>query len=317
MRVLVAGANGFLGRAVCAGLATAGHTVLALVRDPSRARGAFPPGTRVIGWSPPALAGPIPPARLGAFREELRETDAVVNLTGEPVVGRFSEQHRARLRASRLGPTQALVQAMAPDDDANTRRPRILVQGSAVGFYGETDHEVDESSPAGSDFLARLVADWEAAARVAEASGVRVVLLRVGVVLGRGGGALAKMLPLFKLGLGGPLGSGRQWMPWVALADVVGLVDFALGRADLSGPLNVVGPEAVTQGELAKTLGRVLHRPAILPTPAAAVRLVFGAGADLVLTGQRVFPRRAVELDYAWHHPTLEGALEAAISAES
>jgi uncharacterized protein len=291
MRIAVTGATGFIGRELCAALMRDGHQVVALTRDSRRAQAVLP-GAAVVAWGDP------PPA--------LPRVEGVVNLAGESIAGRWSDEKKRRLRESRVAGTRRLVEAIA----AAAERPAALVSVSAVGFYGDRgEEELTEASEAGGDFLAQLCREWEAEAERAEGLGLRVARLRLGVVLDRDGGALAQMLTPFRLGAGGPLGSGRQWFPWIHRADVVGLFRFALERSEAAGPINAVAPQLVRQGEFAKALGQALHRPAFVPTPAIALRLLFGEFAETLLGSQRVLPERAGALGYAYRFPQLAPAL--------
>jgi uncharacterized protein (TIGR01777 family) len=240
--------------------------------------------------------------------------DGVVNLAGESIAGRWSDEKKRRLRESRIAGTRRLVEAIA----LAAERPTVLVSVSAVGYYGDRGEEaLTEDSDPGGDFLAQLCQEWEAEAQRAEGLGLRVARLRLGVVLDRNGGALAQMLAPFRLGAGGPLGSGRQWFPWIHRADVVGLFRFALERAEAAGPINAAAPELVRQGEFAEALGRALHRPAFVPTPAFALRLLFGEFAGTLLGSQRVLPERAEALGYAFRFPQIEPALRAILDAKA
>jgi uncharacterized protein (TIGR01777 family) len=294
--VVVAGATGFVGRPLVAALKARGDTVRVLVRDPSRA----PQGAQAFAWDG---AKGKPPA------ESLAGATALVNLAGESVADKsWTPARVARLRSSRIDATTHLVEAMK---DASPR-PAAFVSSSAVGYYG-TDPEktLDESAPAGRDLLAEICRDWEQAATPAEALGVRVVLLRTGVVLGKNGGALAKMVTPFKLGVGGRLGSGKQWMSWISIDDEIGLILHAIDCAEVRGPMNAVAPAPVTNAEFTKTLGHVLHRPTLLPAPAFAIKLAFGSRALILLEGQKVEPAVAKRTAYAFRHPTLESCLRA------
>ena len=297
MRVFVTGATGFIGRALVPVLQREGHQVVAWVRSDERARNLLGADVERIQASP----------GVDALKAALSGCDAVVNLAGESILGgRWTEARRRVLADSRVLFTTELVQAIA----ATSPRPRVLVSGSAVGHYGDRASEVlNESSSPGSDFLARLCLDWEAAARRAETFGLRVVLLRTGVVLGRDGGALAQMLPPFRFGAGGPIGSGRQYTPWVHLHDLVQVIATALVDERYRGPVNGVAPEEATGREFARALGRALHRPAVLPVPALALRLIFGEAASVLLGSQRVEPQKLKEWAFTYQFPTLDGAL--------
>ena len=296
MRVTVTGATGTLGRALVGELSARRDLVTALSRDPARAG----LGVETLEWRDPK--GERPPA------EALRGREAVVHLLGETIAQRWSEDVKREVRDSRVLATRNLVAALS--DLPEAERPPVLVSQSATGFYGPRgDERIAEDEPAGRDWLADLVRDWEAEARKAPG---RVVLTRTGVVLSPSGGALEKMLPFFKLGVGGPVAGGRQYVPWVHLDDVVGAIDFCL-RSDVEGPVNVTAPEPVTNKELSRTLGRVLRRPAFAPVPALAVKTLYGEMATIVTTGARVVPERLLGLGYEFRRPELEDALSSAI----
>jgi hypothetical protein len=297
MRVLVSGSSGLVGRTLLPHLGAAGHEVVRLVRRPP------PLGPLEIAWDP--AAGRLDSAALEGF-------DAAVHLSGESIAaGRWTEARRRVLRDSRILTTRLLAEALAHA----ARRPRVLVVASATGYYGgRGDAVLDESAPPGAGFLATLCRDWEAAAAPATEAGIRVVHLRTGVVLSGAGGALPALLPLFRLGLGGPLGSGRQFFPWIALDDLVRVVDFAIGDEALHGPVNATAPGEVTNAGFTRVLARVLRRPAFLPAPAFALRLVLGEFAsEGLLSSQRVVPRRLLDAGFAFRHPELDGALRHAL----
>jgi hypothetical protein len=298
MRALVTGATGFVGRALIPRLQRDGHAVVAWVRSPARARG-------LLGADVELVHADTAPDRLVAAIEG---SDAVVNLAGEPLMGRrWTTARRAVLEKSRINITEQLVQAMA---EAKTR-PRVFVSGSAVGYYGDrADERLSEASSGGDDFLARLCRRWEHAAQDAERLGVRVVQLRTGVVLGRAGGALAQMLLPFQLGVGGPVGSGTQYLPWIHLHDLVKIIAVALVDGRYRGPVNGVAPEQATSRTFAHALGRALHRPAMLPVPALALKAIVGEAATVLLASQRVEPRALEQLEFAFDFPTLDSALE-------
>ncbi len=293
MKVFVTGGTGLIGRALCAALVERGDQVTALTRQ---AGADLPRGARpVVG--DPAVAGP--------WTEALGQADAVVHLAGEPVAaGRWTPERKARIASSRLDSTRLVAAALAAGG------PRLLVQGSAVGFYGDRGDELlDESAAPGQGFLADLSVRWEAAAAPAAAR-ARVVLVRTGIVLARQGGALPQLARPFRLFAGGPLGDGTAWQPWIHLTDQVGLLLLALDDPRASGPLNAVAPGSVRQAELARTLARVLHRPNLFPVPGAALRLVVGEMAEVLLASQRVAPAKAAALGYRFRFPALEPALK-------
>jgi uncharacterized protein len=294
LRVAVTGASGLIGKELVRRLEADGHHVLRLVRRE-------PKGPGEARWDPEA--GRVDAAALTGV-------SGVVNLAGENVGERWTAERKRRIRASRVEGTRALATAMATMDP----KPRVLVNVSAVGFYGHRrDERVDEMSKPGTGFLAEVVRDWEAAAEPAARAGIRVVLPRMGVVLSARGGALAKMLTPFRLGAGGPLGSGSQWMSWVSLQDAVDVLYLALVDDRLSGPVNAVAG-AVTNDEFVQTLGRVLNRPAILPVPGFALKLAFGQMAEeTILASQRVEHRILTQLGYSFAQPELEGALRVAV----
>ena len=299
MRVVITGATGTIGRALIAALVDRGDEAVALSRDAGRARDALGNRVQTHAWSRPGDEPPPEAALAGA--------DALVNLLGEPVAQRWSAKAKEKIRRSRVAGTRSVVQgllAFAPD-----RRPRTLLSQSATGYYGPRAEELlDEEAPAGHDFLADVVVAWEHEALIA-ATDLRVAVMRTGVVLSAAGGALAKMLPFFRLGIGGPVAGGRQYVPWVHLDDVVGAMLFCLDNPDAAGPVNLTAPTPVTNAELSRTLGRVLARPAVLPVPALALKALYGEMAQIVLTGQRVLPRRLEQLGYGFRHPDLEPAL--------
>ena len=297
MRILLTGATGFIGRALVPALQHDGHIVVAWVRSEARARARLGAEIETVN------AG----AGTAALTAELERCDAVVNLAGEPIVGaRWTDERRQTLRESRVGVTARLVEALA----AARRRPRVLVSGSAVGYYGNrADETLDETSSPGDDFLARLCQDWEAAALDAEKLGLRVVLIRTGAVLGREGGALAPMLLPFRLGLGGPMGSGQQHLPWIHLHDLVKIITVALADERIRGPVNGAAPEPATNRAFAKALGRALRRPAIVPVPAFAIRAIFGEAAAVILSSQRVDPAALRPTGFRFAFPSLTAAL--------
>jgi hypothetical protein len=298
MKILVAGASGLVGSALVPALRQQGHEVVTLVRRPVRREDE-------IAWNP--AAGELEPAALATV-------DAIVNLAGENIAaGRWSAARKEALRCSRLDSTRTLVQALA----RAAPRSRVLVNASAVGFYGDRGDEVlTEASPVGRGFLPDLCMAWEAEARAAESLGVRVVRLRLGLVLAREGGALARLLPVFRLGLGGRLGDGRAWISWIELDDLVRVISTAVADSRLDGAINAVAPGPVTNGEFTAALGQLLHRPAFLPVPRWLLKLVYGemAGATL-LARARAMPGRLGASGFAFRQPDIAAALRHVIGS--
>jgi uncharacterized protein len=303
VKVTVTGATGVIGRALVQELLERGDEVTVLSRDASRARESFQGRVEAHDWREPK-AEPPPEAALSG-------RDGVVHLLGEPVAQRWSDDAKREIRDSRVLATANLVTGLRDLPDAE--RPGVLVSQSASGWYGPRgDERVDESEPSGSDFLAGVTRDWEARARDAERLGLRVATTRTGVVLSPDGGALEKMLPFFKLGVGGPVAGGNQYVPWIHLDDVAGALAFALHDEGASGALNLTAPEPVTNKELSRALGRVLKRPAFAPVPGFAVKLLYGDMATIVTTGVRAVPTRLTELGYEFRRPDLEDAMRQA-----
>jgi uncharacterized protein len=295
VKIVLAGATGFLGQPLTQALAADGHQLIRLTRNPRNSSEA-----REVAWQPDGTAGP--------WATELDGAEVVVNLAGESIAGgRWTEARKRTLRESRLHSTASLVAAI----EHASRRPPLLLSSSAVGYYGPRGEEpIDETTPPGDDFLSRLSLAWEDAAQAARGGGTRVVLLRTGIVLEKDGGALGAMLTPFRLGVGGPLGSGCQYWPWIHRDDWVALVRFLIGRSDADGPFNATAPEPVTNEAFSKTLARVLRRPCVFRAPAFALRLAMGEMADaLLLEGQRVVPARAAELGFEFRFRHLEAAL--------
>jgi uncharacterized protein len=300
VKIAVTGASGLIGGALLTALRADGHEVLQLVRRTPRT-------AEEHRWDPEHHR--IDPALLD-------DVDAVVNLAGVPIRPRpFTSGYKLRLAASRLDSTATISEAMAAAATADPGRRRVLLSASAVGYYGDTGaRTVTEQDPAGSDFLAQLCARWEAATAPAEAAGVRVVHLRTGLVLDRSAMLMQVMGPIFRLGLGGRMGSGRQYWPWISLADEIGAIRHLL-TADVSGPVNLTGPEPVTNAEFTAELGRQVHRPTLLAVPSFALRLALGEfGRSSVIGGQRALPVRLRESGYAFTHADLSSALKAALS---
>ena len=300
MNVTVTGATGLIGRKLVAALKTRGDAVTVLSRDPGAAQQALSVPAQL--WDP--ASGPAP-------TEALAGRDGVIHLAGAPVAQRWNARVKRDIQDSREVGTRNLVAGLVTSDP----RPPVLVSASAVGYYGPRGEErVDETAAPGDDFLARVCIAWEREAMAAEKAGIRVAVVRTGIVLDPDGGALAKMLPPFKLGAGGPVGSGKQYMPWIHADDVVGLFLRALDDATITGPLNASAPEPVTSKQFAKALGRALHRPAVAPVPKLALRALYGEMSEIILEGQRAVPARALAAGYEFQHPDLDEALHAALS---
>ena len=293
MRVTVTGGGGLIGTSVVAALRARGDEVTVLSRSGSA-------GT--VRWDP--LAGPAP-------ADALDGRDGVIHLAGEPIAQRWSTAVREAIRASRTSGTANLVAGI----EAAPQRPQVLVSASAVGFYGDRgDERLTEDSAPGDGFVAEVCVAWEQAALAALELGLRVCVLRTGVVLDRHGGALAKMLPPFRMGVGGPVAGGRQFISWIGLGDLAQLYLAALDDARFDGPLNATAPTPVTNADFSRALGRALHRPAALPVPAAALRLLYGPMAEIVTGGQNVIPARLLELGHSFERPDLDGALAEALA---
>ena len=293
MRILITGGTGLIGRHLCKALLAKGHLLTVLSRRPETV--AVKCGAAVQAM-----------ASLEEWRTD-RTFDAVINLAGEPIVDAYwSEERKQQLRASRVGLTEKLVQCIA----AAKQKPGVLLSGSAVGYYGNGgDKELDENAGAGDDFAADLCREWEAAAQAVEKSGVRVCLLRTGLVLSENGGLLGRMLLPFKLGLGVRLGDGKQWMSWVHIEDYVSMVLRMLGDEQMRGPFNMTAPQPVTNAEFTRTLARTLHRPAIFAAPGMVLQLAMGERAALLLEGQRVLPAKLMAAGCPFRFPNLAGAL--------
>lgn len=293
MNVTLTGATGFIGSRLTNALLAEGHAVHALGRKrPAN----LPTAVRFSEWTSEAE----PPA------ESLASADAVIHLAGEPVAQRWTPEAKQRIRASRVDGTRRLVNALS----TLSRRPHTLICASAIGLYGSRGDEVlTETSAPGSDFLAQVVIDWEKAAVLAEALGIRVARLRFGMVLGKDGGAMAKMLPPFRLGVGGRLGSGRQWTSWIHIDDLIRLILFTLATPAAGGAINATAPEPVTNAEFTRELGAALHRPAILPVPKFALKLLFGEMAGMLLASQRVIPAAAQKAGFEFEYPKLAPTL--------
>jgi uncharacterized protein (TIGR01777 family) len=295
MKVAVTGSSGLIGTALVAALRADGHEVIRLVR-------AGPAAADAIAWDPSADRGGLDPRSLGGVA-------AVVHLAGAGLADkRWTPGYQAEIRNSRVRGTRALAGALA----AMSTPPAVLLSGSAIGWYGDTGgREVTESDPAGSGFLSEVVRDWEAAAGDAAQAGIRVVTLRSGVVMSPNGGILGRLLPLFRLGLGGRIGTGRQVMSWIGLSDWVASALFLLGRDDISGPVNLTTPSPVSNAEFTSALATAVHRPAVMPVPVPALKLAVGGVSSDILSSARVLPQRLLDEGYKFQHPDIAGALAA------
>jgi uncharacterized protein len=306
MKVAIAGATGFVGSRLVDKLHSEGHQVLVLTRDSDRARRVFPasayPNLEIVGYSP---------AESGDWQKSIAGCDAVVNLAGIPIAEeRWTAARQQAILDSRKLTTAKLVEAIA---NANPR-PSVLVSASAIGYYGTSETaEFEENSPAGDDFLAQVCQEWETAAQGVKNTGTRLAILRLGIVLGMGG-ALAKMLPAFRLFAGGPIGTGKQWFSWIHRDDVVNLILYALENPQIEGVLNATAPHPVRMNELCETLGEILKRPSWLPVPSFALELLLGDGAKVVLEGQQVLPKRTLVSGFQYQYPKLKSALEEILS---
>jgi len=305
MKIAIAGATGFVGTRLVERLQAEGHEILVLARTPERAAKIFPPAAfgsvKIV---------PYTPLESGDWQAAISGCDGVVNLAGEPISERWTTERKQRIVASRKVGTEKIVEAIA---QANPK-PAVLVNSSAIGFYGVSETaEFDETSAPGNDFLADVCKQWEAAAEKAKDAGVRLVILRTGIVLGNGG-AIAKMIPPFKLFAGGPIGSGKQWFSWVHREDLVNLIIKALTDASLAGTYNATAPNPVRMEEFCQTLGNAMNRPSWLPVPPIALELLLGDGAIVVLEGQKVLPKRTLATGFEFQYPQVRGAIDEVLS---
>jgi uncharacterized protein (TIGR01777 family) len=305
-RVTLTGATGLIGRTLHAALRDRGAEVTVLTRDPDRARATLG-DVEAVAWR--LMDEPAPAGALAG-------RDAVFHLAGEPVAQRWTAKARRAIRDSRVTGTRNLLEGLRQADRSELGGlPPMLVSSSAIGYYGAHGEEpLDEDAPAGADFLARVCSQWEAEARRASALGMRVVQVRTGVVLDRGGGALAQMLPAFRLGIGGPLAGGRQYVSWIHGDDLVAIMVTALEDERWSGPINATAPEPVTNRDFSRALGAALGRPARMPVPGLALRLLFGEMAAIVTSGARVVPAKPLVLGYEFRHPRVDEALRSALA---
>ncbi len=297
MRVLITGGSGLIGRALSANLARDGNEIIILSRQPERIVG-LPMGVSARWWDSHTTEG---------WSSLVDGTDAIINLAGENISsGRWSDERKHAILKSRSSAGQAVVQAVR----AAARKPRIVIQASGIGYYGPYgDEEITEETPPGHDFLAQLAANWESSTASLESLGVRRAIIRTGVVLSIEGGALPRMLLPFRFFAGGRLGSGRQWFPWIHIADEVGAIRFLIENETANGPFNLTAPVPLNNAEFSRLLGQQLRRPALMPIPAFALRLLFGEMATVLLDGQRAIPRRLVQLGFTFQFPEAEPAL--------
>ena len=299
MKIILTGGTGFVGKALIPHLVEAGHRVVLLTRHSGKMTWMNKRFVTEAHWDG---------KHLGDWAKEIDGADAVINLAGESIAAkRWAVAHKKHILDSRVNATKAIVDAIR---QAN-QKPSVLINASAVGFYGNVENgDVTESSPKGTGFLSDTCDAWEKEARAAESLGVRVVILRLGVVLGEGGGALSKMIPPFKMFIGGPLGSGRQWFPWVHREDVAGVINFSLTHLKLSGPVNVTVPDPVNMKQFCTELGKAMHRPSWAPVPAFVLKLMLGEMSEMLLTGQKAVPKKLGECGYLFHYSSLEEALK-------
>jgi uncharacterized protein (TIGR01777 family) len=298
MKILITGASGFIGTHLSAILLHRNHQVIGLARS-LRNKGFSHPKYRFIA------ADTTQP---GAWQEALANVDVVVNLAGRPIFGRWNEAVKTEIRKSRILTTHHVVQGLP------SGKAVVLASASGAGYYGDRGDEVlTEDAPAGDDFLARLATDWEKEAHAAAAKGARVVVVRLGVVLGKGGGAMAQMIPAFKFGVGGPIGSGRQWFPWIHLEDLSAAMLFLIDHPEISGPVNLCAPDPVTNRDFAGALGRALNRPAVIPAPAFMVRMALGEFAGVLLGSQRAVPQKLLQHGFGFRHTDIQSAVDAVV----
>jgi hypothetical protein len=304
MKIIITGATGFIGRVLCRELLEAGYHVIALSRNADRGREILGGGVVVKDWDGRSSQG---------WKELANGAYAIVNLAGENIsTGRWTEKKKQRILRSRLDAGKSVVEVVAEVE----KKPRVVIQSSGIGYYGSTSDEmVDESSPPGKGFLTDVAQEWEASTKKVESWGIRHVVIRTGVVLGREGGALPRLLTPFRFFVGGPLGSGNQWFPWIHLEDEVGAIGYLMENEDLSGPFNLCATEPVIMKHFCQTLGKIMRRPSWLPIPGLMLRLLFGQMAEeALLSGQRALPKRLLDGGYRFKYPNLKPALEEILS---
>jgi uncharacterized protein (TIGR01777 family) len=306
MKIAITGATGFVGSRLVKKLNDAGYQILILTRNPEKAKRVFPssafPNLETVKYTP---------KESGDWQKAISGCDAVINLAGEPISERWTPQHKQEILESRQLGTRNLVEAIAQAES----KPQLLISGSAIGYYGTSETATfDETNPPGNDFLAEVCQQWEAEANKVKELGVRLVIFRIGIVLGNDGGALAKMIGPFKMFAGGPIGSGRQWFSWIHRDDLVNLILEAIKRTDMAGIYNATAPNPVRMTEFCQTLGEVINRPSWLPVPEFALELLLGDGAKVILEGQQVLPKQTQSLGFQYQYPDLKPALTEILS---
>jgi uncharacterized protein (TIGR01777 family) len=300
MNIFITGGTGFVGRNLVSRLVGEGHTVTVLSRS-ERASDRLPHGTSIV------LGDPIEP---GAWQESIKGQDCIINLAGTSLFSRWTPETKKLIRESRISTTRNVVEAIGPARE----RGVLLFSTSAVGYYGfHGDEELTEESPPGDDFLAQVAVEWENEALRAQEKGARVVITRFGIVLGEDGGALGQMISIFRKYLGGPLGSGNQWFSWIHMGDLVGAFVFLMAHREISGPVNLTSPNPIRNRELARALGKAMHRPSFLPAPGFMLKLLLGEFGSVLLEGQRVIPRKLLDSGYVFIYPEIDGVLQSLI----
>jgi uncharacterized protein (TIGR01777 family) len=300
MKIFITGGTGFVGRDLVSRLLGEGHTVTVLSRS-EKASDRLPGGTSIVLGDP---------TEAGAWQDSVKGQDCIINLAGTSIFSRWTPETKELIRESRISTTRNIVDAIEPARGEDV----VLFSTSAVGYYGfHGDEELTEESPPGDDFLARVAVEWENEAQRAAEKGVRVVITRFGIVLGEKGGALAQMMSIFRKYVGGPLGRGKQWFSWIHIGDLVGAFVFLMARPEITGPVNLTSPNPARNEELAKAIGKVMHRPSFLPTPGFMLKLVLGEFGSVLLEGQRVIPRKLLDSGYVFIYPEIEEALQSLI----
>jgi hypothetical protein len=301
MKILITGGTGFVGTQLTSRLIQDGHEVTILSRSAKRS-GEVPRGISYLQGDP---------TQKGPWQEAIKNHNAVINLAGASIFAKWTEEHKKAIRESRVSTTRNIVEGIP----SHPQKQFTLLSTSAVGYYGFCgDEELTEESPPGNDFLARIASEWEEEALKAKERGARVVITRFGIVMGEKGGALSQMIPLFKKYIGGPIGNGKQWFSWVHIKDLAEAFVFLMRHPEISGPVNLCSPNPVRNKDLAKALGKVLHRPSFLPAPGFMVKLVLGEFGSIILEGQRVIPKRLLDSGFAFQYPDIDKALQGIVS---